>query len=271
MNSSSLQERFDFGSNLIREAGELALSYFQRFDTLVVESKGHQDMASEADLSTELLIRDRTKSRFPEDAFLGEETGQTEFSAGQGIWVVDPIDGTQPFVSGLSGWCVSISFVLDGRLEMGFVYSPARAELFAGGRRGEATLNGRPIRVSKAARLTDGIVGVGYSPRVRPDEFLPIFSRLLHAGAMFHREGSGALTLCYVACGRLIGYVEPHINSWDCLGALAVVQAAGGTINDFLSDDGLWKGNRVIAGPAALYPTLASLFESETTQSPETN
>ena len=80
---------------------------------------------------------------------------------------------------------------------------------------------------------------------------------------MFHRGGSGALTLCYVACGRLIGYVEPHINSWDCLGALAVVQAAGGTINNFLSDDGLWQGNRVIAGPATLYPTLASLFEPE--------
>lgn len=88
---------------------------------------------------------------------------------------------------------------------------------------------------------------------------------------MFHREGSGALTLCYVACGRLIGYVEPHINSWDCLGALAVVQAAGGTINDFLSGDGLWQGNRLIAGPATLYPTLASLFEPENTLSAETN
>src|SRR5258708_16038482 len=86
---------------------------------------------------------------------------------------------------------------------------------------------------------------------------------------MFHREGSGALTLCYVACGRLIGYVEPHINSWDCLGALAIVQAAGGRINDFLFDDGLWKGNRVIAGPAALYPTLESLFGSHHGNAPQ--
>ena len=65
MNSSSFQERFDFASNLIREAGEFAFSYFQRFDTLIVRSKGQQDMASEADLNTELLIRDRIKSRFP--------------------------------------------------------------------------------------------------------------------------------------------------------------------------------------------------------------
>jgi myo-inositol-1(or 4)-monophosphatase len=61
----------------------------------------------------------------------------------------------------------------------------------------------------------------------------------------------------------LIGYVEPHINSWDCLGALAVIQAAGGTTNDFLSDDGLWKGNRVLAGSADIYPILDSLFVAE--------
>jgi fructokinase len=67
--------------------------------------------------------------------------------------------------------------------------------------------------------------------------------------------------LCYVASGSLIGYVEQHINSWDCLGALAIIQAAGGKTNDFLANDGLWKGNRLIAGPEALYPTLESFFE----------
>jgi myo-inositol-1(or 4)-monophosphatase len=260
MNSLSMQERFDFASRLIQDAGQLAFDYFRHLNTLTVKSKGPQDMASQADLYTEVLIRDRLKSQFPEDAFLGEETGRTEFSSGQGIWVVDPIDGTQPFLSGLTGWCVSIAFVLNGTLEMGFVCSPARGEFFAGRCDAGATLNGSPIRVRTATQLTDGIVGIGYSPRVKPDEFLPLFSRLLRRGGMFYREGSGALTLCYLACGRLIGYVEPHINSWDCLGALAVIQAAGGTINDFLSEDGLWKGNRVIAGSAALYPTLSSLF-----------
>jgi myo-inositol-1(or 4)-monophosphatase len=262
MDSPARQERFDFASGLIREAGARALEYFQRVKTLSVKIKGPQDMASEADLSTERLIRDRLLSRFPEDAFLGEETGRTEFTSGQGIWVVDPIDGTQPFVSGLTAWCVSIAFVVDGTLEMGFVSSPARGELFTGLRSAGATLNGQTIQASKATSLTDGIVGVGYSPRVKPDEFLPLFSKLLRRGAMFYREGSGALTLCYVGSGRLIGYVEPHINSWDCLGALAVIQAAGGTINDFLAGDGLWKGNRVIAGSAALYPILESLFEA---------
>ena len=79
---------------------------------------------------------------------------------------------------------------------------------------------------------------------------------------MFYRNGSGALMLCYVACGRLIGYVEPHINSWDCLGALAVLEAAGGRSNDFLADDGLLRGNRLITGSPGLYPKLAALFDA---------
>jgi myo-inositol-1(or 4)-monophosphatase len=257
---SSIDDRFIYASALIQEAGELALRYFRHLDTLSVHSKGPQDMASEADLNTELLIRDRLKGRFPEDAFLGEETGRTDFALDQGIWVVDPIDGTQPFISGLSSWCVSIAFLFNGLLEIGLVVSPARQESFAGRRGAGATLNGSPIQVSKVTRLTEGIVGVGYSPRVKPSGFLPLFSNLLAQGAMFYREGSGALTLCYVACGRLIGYVEPHINSWDCLGALAIIVAAGGKTNDFLSNDGLWKGNRIVAGPPSLYPALDRLF-----------
>jgi myo-inositol-1(or 4)-monophosphatase len=255
-----LTARYEFASDLIKDAGQLALDYFHRLGTLTIKQKGEQDMASEADLNVEMLIRERLRNQFPEDAFLGEETGRTEFSAGHGVWVVDPIDGTQPFINGLAGWCVSIAFVLNGRLEMGLVYGPARGELFQGGQGQPATLNGNPIKVGNASRLTDGILGVGYSPRVKPDEFLPLFSRLLKQGSMFYREGCGALALCYVAAGRLIGYVEPHINSWDCLGALAVVQAAGGVINDFLANDGLWNGNRVIAGPPSLYPTLVDLF-----------
>jgi myo-inositol-1(or 4)-monophosphatase len=260
MDETALQSRFDFATRLVDEAGALAHGYFRRLGTLTIKSKGQQDMASEADLSTEVLIRDRLKTAFPQDGFLGEETGRDAIGAPEGIWVVDPIDGTQPFLSGMSAWCVSIAFVANGVLEMGFVTAPARGEAFVGRRGRGASLNGAPIKVSQATRLTEGIVGVGYSPRVTPDEFLPMFSRLLRKGAMFYREGSGALTLCSVAAGRLIGYVEPHINAWDCLGALAVIQGAGGRINDFLAGDGLWTGNRVIAGPDALYPELESLF-----------
>lgn len=260
MNDDAIQKRFDFASRLIEEAGALAMSYFERLGTLTIKSKGQQDMASEADLNVEILIRDRLKLAFPEDDFLGEETGRGELAGADGIWVVDPIDGTQPFVSGMGSWCVSIAFVADGVVQMGFVSAPVRGEIFAGRRGHGATLNGTPIRVSAATKLTDGIVAIGHSPRVPARDFLPVFGHLIEQGAMFYRDGSGALTLCYVACGRLIGYVEAHINSWDCLGAIAVIEAAGGQVSDVLAGEGLWLGNRIVAGPPALYPALEAAF-----------
>ncbi len=77
---------------------------------------------------------------------------------------------------------------------------------------------------------------------------------------MFYRNGSGALSLVYVACGRLLGHVEPHMHSWDCLGAMAIIEAAGGQVNDFLAGDALLKGNRVVAGGKALFAQLETLL-----------
>ncbi len=255
-----IDRRFAFLPGLIEEAGALANDYFNRLHTLTIRSKGAQDMVSEADEDTEKLIRKRLGEAFPGDGFLGEETGLLEPEPGRGIWVVDPIDGTQPFVSGLRSWCVSIGYVHGGEIVFGAVYDPANRELFLGRRGGQATLNGSSITPHQGKALTQGIVSVGHSPRVAPERVLAVLSGLLHQGGMYHRNGSGALCLCYVACGRVLGYVECHIHPWDCIGAIAVVRAAGGITNDFLADDGLRKGNIIVAGPPAVYDALRALL-----------
>src|SRR5260221_14756406 len=104
MPTSDLPARFEFASILIKDAGQLALNYFHRLGTLTITQKGEQDIASEADLNVEMLIRDRLQGRLPEDAFFGEKTGRTEFSPGEGVWAVDPNNRTQTFNSGLSRW-----------------------------------------------------------------------------------------------------------------------------------------------------------------------
>lgn len=252
--------RFTFASQLIREAGDIALAYFNDREALTIKNKGLQDVVSEADLNTELHIKKRLTEVFPDDAFLGEETGLTDFAEEQGIWVVDPIDGTQPFVSGMSNWCVSIAFVKDMDIKFGLVYAPVRNELFAGGEGIAATLNGKPIHGHKGTSVRDGITGVGYSTRVPLSELLPRLERLLSRGGMFYRDGSGALMLSYVAAGRLLGYFEAHINSWDCLGAIAVIKAAGLKTNEFLAEDGLRSGNAVIAASPDVYAELEEIF-----------
>ena len=254
-----LTPRFTLAQTLIREAGTLASGYFHNLASLTITAKGPQDMVSQADLNTELLIKSRIAAAFPEDAFLGEETGVTAFAEGQGIWVVDPIDGTQPFVSGLTNWCVSIAFVRGDTVQFGLVYAPERDELFVGGTGIPATLNGKPLPRHPGKSLRDGITAMGYNTRTPPEAFLRPFEGLLRAGGMFYRDGSGALMLSYVAAGRLLGYFEPHINSWDCLGAIAVIKAAGLCVNDFLANDGLTKGNVIIAGIPEVYDDLVAL------------
>jgi myo-inositol-1(or 4)-monophosphatase len=251
-----LQPRLDFARELISAAGGVAMSYFERLASLTVSNKGVQDVVSEADVEVEQLIKARITDAWPTDAFLGEETGHADFPGSTGIWVVDPIDGTQPFLSGLGTWCVSIAYVRAGRVQFGLVNAPAHHELFIGGLGVPATRNDLPIQLHPGTALTDGMTYLGCSARVTADDIVPVFDRLMRRRGMYVRNGSGALGICDVACGRLLGMIEPHINSWDCLGAIAVLAAAGGVTNDYLAGDALIAGNWLVATTPALYGAM---------------
>ncbi|MGF1625657.1 MAG: inositol monophosphatase family protein [Alphaproteobacteria bacterium] len=248
-----------------REAGRYAHRRFHDRPGLAIGRKGPHDEVSDADRETEALIRRRIAAAFPDDAVLGEEAGMgagSQSGKGNGwLWVLDPIDGTACFVAGIPVWCVSIAATWQGRGVIGVIEDPNAGETFSACSDGPALLNGSPIRASDAADLGAGSVGIGYSTRIRPDQTLSALTRLLEAGGMFQRNGSGALMLAYVAAGRLIGYYEPHINAWDCLAALVLVEQAGGWHNDFLANDGLARGNPVLAAAPGLAAELRRLFD----------
>ncbi len=263
--AEAVAARYQFARTLACSAGKLAHNYFKHREQLVVESKGTQDEVSNADRETELFLRARILEAFPDDGILGEEGGD-DSNGKPIIWVLDPIDGTACFVNGMFSWCVSIAVVVDGVPSIGVVFDPNANELFHalshkfGG--GAACVNDNPIRVKDVADFKGGVLGVGFSHRSQPNEFTPFMHALLCSGGMFIRNGSGALMLCYVAAGRLIGYYEPHINSWDCLAAIVIVEAAGGRCNDFLAGDGLTNGNRILAAGETLYPKLEAITDS---------
>jgi myo-inositol-1(or 4)-monophosphatase len=260
MQARNEQERFDFAKDLIIEAGDLALQYFGNLTGLSIMSKGARDMVSEADLAVENLIKERLLSHYPNDAYLGEETGHVSAGDDSGIWVVDPIDGTQPFLSGLRTWCISIAYVRSNEVQLGMVNNPAAAELFTGGMGRSAELNGRPIAPREVTSVVDGLTYVGCNPRLRPEQVVPVLDRLLRAGGMYFRSGSGALGLCDVACGRLIGYLEAHINSWDCLGAIGVCTSAGARVSDYLGEGSVLGGGRIIAGSPGVFDQLVEVL-----------
>ena len=244
-----------------REAGRLALRYYRRRDSLEVSRKGLQDLVSVADREVETRIRQRLGALFPDDGFIGEEHAPVDPRPGHGHWVVDPIDGTWCFLNGIGSWCVSIGYVRDGAIETAVIYDPMAEELFSARKGGGALLDGEPIRVADVSSLTEGSVGVGYSSRQKPELAISAIGRLLDQGGMYQRHGSGALGLAWTAAGRLIGYLEAHMNSWDCVAGLLLIEEAQGFACDFLADDGLRRGNSVLAGPKPLRAALEGLSD----------
>lgn len=265
MNDADLEARLAVACDMARAAGQFAAVKFADLASLTVHSKGVQDMATEADLETEALLRSAISEHYPEDAFLGEESYENfDLRPGQGVWVVDPIDGTQPFISNITSWCIAIAYVRNSQTLLGVIYDPVRDEMFAGRRGGGAKVNGRPLRVSSAATLAEGLVGLGYSNRVAPEATLGPMRRLMEAQGMFHRCGSGALSLAYVAAGRLIGYYEPHMNAWDAVAGALLVREAGGCSNPGLEREGiLERGSPVLAGAEGVYDALQAVVDGD--------
>lgn len=258
-------KRLEFACDTARKAGALALKYFSDLGALTVRSKGVQDMATEADVNTEAVIREAISAAYPDDAFLGEESSDSfAITSAPGTWIVDPIDGTQPFICGMRTWCISIAYYSEGQVQLGVIFDPSNDEMFAARRGQGTTLNGRPVQVADVTSLSEGLVGVGYSTRVTPEDTLEPLSRLLHARGMYHRNGSGALSLAYVAAGRLIGYFEPHMCAWDMAAGEFLVREAGGRANDCLPDNqALIDGNLIVAGAAGIYDELKGIVDDD--------
>lgn len=252
--TTDIDARLGLAADLIREAGALALSYFRARDALVVEEKGVQDLVSRADRETEDLILSRIQAAFPDDAILGEETGL--HGDAPVVWVVDPIDGTDNYLRGNPYWCIAIALVVDGRVEFGLTLDPNTDELYLARRGQGAWCNHRRLQVSSVTAVERAKILLGYSYRCPHEPHAALVGRLLARRCEYARLGAGALALAHVAAGRFEGYVELHMNAWDALGGLLLVEEAGGVVNDFLADDGLRRGNLTYAAAPGIHAFL---------------
>ena len=241
-------ERRSFAEDLAFEAGQLALSYRDR-DDLEIRSKGVLDWVTEADLATERLIRSRISVAFPDDQVLGEEGGSEDgpTATPHCTWVVDPIDGTTCFVSGLPSWCVSIACVDEkGHPFLGVIREPNGEETFSALEGHGLTVNGLSISVPSKG-VTDGLVAVGH-PRNTPDRLtLSFLSGLFAMGGLFYNSGSAALALAYVATGRLVGFYESDLRAWDALAGEVLIRESGGWSTEFMRDGSLTTSKPVLA------------------------
>ena len=224
----------NFAIDMAREAGALLV---QKLGVAKITNKGDIDLVTEADLASENLIIERIRSYHPQHGILAEESGEAVMVGGKRSeweWIIDPLDGTTNYAHGYPCFCVSIALEHSGVLEVGVVYDPVRDEMFAAERGRGATLNDRQIRVSQVEELKDAMVCTGfpYNVRERPD-FTRDFANFTMAAQAVRRDGSAALDLAYVACGRFDGFWEDGLSPWDTAAGVLLIEEARGKVTNF--------------------------------------
>jgi myo-inositol-1(or 4)-monophosphatase len=189
------------------------------------------NLVTEMDQRAEVLILERLRGAFPDDAILAEEQGAAGGRSGR-RWIVDPLDGTTNYAHGLPIFGVSIALEAARRLVLGVVYDPSRDEMFVGERGAGATLNDTPIRVSATASLGSSLLVTGFPYNIREtaDTNLPEYAAFSLRARAVRRLGSAVIDLAYVACGRFDGFWELRLGAWDVAAGAVVLEEAGGRI-----------------------------------------
>ena len=211
---------------LNRDFGELA--------ELQVAKKAPADFVSAADLKAEQTIFEMLAKARPGYGFLGEERGMIEGTDKTHTWIVDPLDGTTNFLHGIPQFAISIGLQREGVLIAGLIYNPANDELYIAERGKGAFLNDQRLRVAGRRQLNECVVACGLPHIGRGDheEFRREMTAIQDRVAGLRRFGAASLDLAFVAAGRLDGYWERNLQSWDIAAGLIMVREAGGTVTD---------------------------------------
>lgn len=236
-----------------RQAGQYIANERQRFAEEQVERKHAHDYVSYVDKGSERMIVKALRELLPGAGFVTEE-GSATYHDEQYCWVVDPLDGTTNFIHSFSPYCVSVALCKGCEILIGVVYEVTSGECFSAWKGGGAWCDGRQLRVS-AHSIGDALLCLQLP--YDSDAYKPVAKHLLDTfygrAASVRMLGSAAMALCYVAAGRLDGYVEKYIGRWDYMAGALIVQEAGGRVTDYDGRADFTQGNSVVATNALIH------------------
>lgn len=200
-----------------------------------ITAKGVADYVTEVDTTVQKLLCEKLAALYPDIQFMGEEKDNSDIDFSRPVWILDPVDGTTNLIHRYPASCISLGLVANGVPSAGIVFNPYYDELFFAIKGEGATLNGKPIRTSSAASLSECIVSVGTMPYMKEltdQTFHQIRNVFLRAQDV-RRLAASALEICYIACGRQDAFFEPFLKPWDYAGGMVILAEAGGCITDY--------------------------------------
>lgn len=247
-----------------REAGTYLRTEQGRLHADQVERKHAHDYVSYVDKTCERQVVEQLTALLPEAGFLTEE-GTVENSSGKRAtltWVVDPLDGTTNYIHGFNPFAVSIALRTDSEVLLGVVYEVSLDECFYAWQGGGAWLNGRPIHVSTKP-IGEALLGLELP--YDADRYRTLGTRLIRhfyglAGGI-RMNGSAAVALCNVACGRWDGWLERHIKPWDYMAGLLIIREAGGAVTNFSGNASCLEGDDIVASNGLVQDDLLAALK----------
>jgi myo-inositol-1(or 4)-monophosphatase len=245
---------------LARQAGKILSEGYGQEHT--IQHKGATDLVTEIDHRSEDLIMEAIRKNYPSHSIVTEESGSLNGDPDH-CWYIDPLDGTLNYAHGLPLFCVSLAYAYQKEVVLGVVYDPMRDECFSAERGKGAWLNGRPIHVSAISDLIHSLLATGfpYDQWDHPLNNLELFNRFSRRTQGVRRLGSAALDLCYVASGRLDGFWEISLKSWDIAAGGLLVQEAGGVVSQIFGEPhSLDTPVSVLAANPSLYPLMSNII-----------
>lgn len=227
------------------EAAHLGAAILESWRTKFhVKEKARADLVTEADVASQLAVRQHLLAAFHDHGFVGEEdaVGKTIEETRPPLdapptWVVDPLDGTVNYVHDVPAYCVSIGLYVGGRPVVGVIYDPRMKELFTAAEGLGAFLNGDPMRVSAVTKLADGLLSTGFPANFDAQmRNWDAWVKMTSKAQALRRSGSTALNMAYVACGRFDGYWAYDNYAWDVMAGAILIREAGGTVTGIRGD-----------------------------------
>lgn len=219
--------------SVAREAGELALDYFERADVQAWDkSKGHP--VTEADLAVNNLIRDRLMAARPDYGWLSEETALSNSTrTAKRVWIVDPIDGTRAFMRGEPYWCIGLGSLENGRPRTAVVNAPLLRETYHAARGHGAYLNGAPIQVTDACQEEGCRLITNEGMLTHPGWAEP----WPQVDLARPKPNATLLRMCWVASGKFDAVLTLWRKSdWDLAAGALLVEEAGGLATTHLRE-----------------------------------